>query len=86
MAICCRIGSTIPLGLPKVTILLWQILPLSGTCQGCTWQIRDQPASAAKRLRDRLTLSSVKPKFDDRLLVNLQFCRSCATEIVLPDI
>ena len=68
MAICCRIGSTILLGLSKVTILLWQILPMSGTCY-C--QIKDQLAIAAKRVRDRSIVSSVKPKFDDRLLVNL---------------
>ena len=34
-------------------------------------QIKDQPASAAKRVRDRSIVSSVKPKFDDRLIVNL---------------
>ena len=46
-------------------------LPMSGTCQGRTCKIRDQPVSAAKIVRDRSIVSSVKPKFDDRLLVNL---------------
>jgi hypothetical protein len=71
MAICCRIGSTIPLGLPKVTILFWQIPPMKGTCQGGACQIRHQPANAAKRVRHRSIVSLVKRKFDDRLLVNL---------------